>query len=238
MGLTFVGLSLGLLGAGGSAIAVPILVYIAGMDAHEAIAVSLVLISVASLFGMYLNARKGLVRWRAAAAFVPAGSVGAWLGSKLSAGISSRTLLLAFSALLAAAGLKMLTEKPHDCPGKPRGPAVIAGAAFAIGVLTGLLGVGGGFVIVPSLLYLVRLPVRESIGTSLLIIAANSMVAFAGHLTARSVNLSHLPVLLVFCLAGIAAGTYVCHRSHPDHLKRGFGALLVALALFMAVNNW
>ncbi|MCC7154795.1 MAG: sulfite exporter TauE/SafE family protein [Bryobacterales bacterium] len=238
LGLTVVGVSLGLLGAGGSAIAVPVLVYVAGMDAHEAVAVSLVLISVASLFGMTLNARRGLVRWRAAAAFIPAGAAGAWLGSKWSAGLSSRTLLLVFSGLLIVVGAKMLIEKPHDVPGSPRGPITVAAAAFAIGILTGLLGVGGGFLIVPSLIYMARLPVRESIGTSLGVIAANSLVAFAGHMTNREVDLSVLPVFLVFCLAGITAGTYICHRSHPARLKRGFGALLIGLAVFMAVNNW
>ena len=238
LGLAVVGVSLGLLGAGGSAIAVPVLVYVARMNPHEAVAVSLVLIGAASLLGTYLNARKGLVRWRIAAAFVPSGAVGAWLGSKLSANMSSRSLLLTFSALLFVVAGKMLLDKPHDVPGKPSGPVIVVIAAFGIGLLTGLLGVGGGFVIVPTLIYLAHLPVRESIGTSLVVIAANSMVAFAGHMANREVDLSVLPVLLAFCLAGIATGTYLCHRTHPSRLKRWFGLLLIGLAVFMIYNNW
>ena len=238
LGLAVVGVSLGLLGAGGSAIAVPVLVYVAGMNAHEAVAVSLVLIGVASLFGMYLNARKGLVRWRVAAAFIPSGVAGAWLGSKLSQHLSSRSLLLAFSGLLIVVAVKMLLEKPHDVPGQPRSTLVVAVAALGIGVMTGLLGVGGGFVIVPALIYMAHLPVREAIGTSLVVISMNSLVAFAGHMSNRAVDLSLLPVLLAFCMAGMAGGTFVCHRTHPTRLRKWFGVLLIGLAGFMAINNW
>lgn len=141
--LFVVGVSLGWLGAGGTAIALPALVYVVGIEAHAAVALSLLLVGGASVFGVVLHARKGLVRWRAALAFTPAGILGALAGSRLSYLLSGRALLLSFSVLLAVFAWRMLSEQGGEAP-RRRAWWVTTFAGLGIGVVTGMLGVGGG----------------------------------------------------------------------------------------------
>jgi len=237
-GMLLVGLTLGLLGAGGTAITVPVLVYIVGMEAHQAIALSIVLVGAASGLGTYLHSRKGAVRWRTAAAFAIPGIAGAALGSRLSQALPGRYLLIGFAVLLAISGARMLLDRSDaDEQRKRRGWMVIAPAGLGIGLLTGLLGVGGGFVIVPALVYLGGLAMRESVATSLAIITVNSAAALPGHAMFLSQGAAMVLILLASAAAGMAGGTVLCHRLAQGKLKQLFALLLIGLALFMLHRN-
>jgi len=233
-----VGASLGLLGAGGTSIALPVLVYLVGLEAHRAVTASLLVVGLVALFGALLHHRRGGVRWTVALAFAPPGLLGAWLGSHWSSRLTGRALLLSFSALLTVIAVRMLSERPVQAPAvsSPR-IAWILPAAFGIGALTGLLGVGGGFLIVPAMLYLGGLAMREAIGSALVVTAINSAVAFPLHFSRHPIALGQTLALAVCAAAGMAAGTYLCHRTHPERLKKWFALLLLALAAYMAYRN-
>ncbi|HAX44239.1 MAG TPA: hypothetical protein DCY80_16960, partial [Solibacterales bacterium] len=147
-----VGVSLGWLGAGGTAIALPALVYVVGIEAHRAVALSLLLVGGASVFGVALHARKGLVKWRAALAFAPAGILGAVAGSRVSYLLSGRALLLSFSALLVVIAWRILSERGGEAPPRRHWWGTSA-AGLGIGWVGGMLGVGGGVVVVPAPLW-------------------------------------------------------------------------------------
>jgi uncharacterized protein len=236
--LTLGGMSLGMLGAGGSAIVVPVLVYLAGMNAHQAVVVSLALVGAASLVGVALNARKGAVVWRTALAMMPSGVVGAWLGARWSSLLSARAMLLTFSGLLLIVAIKILLEHPDETRERrpPSLPAEIL-AGFGIGIITGLLGIGGGFVIVPVLIYFGGLPMRSAIATSLVVACVNSSVALAGHMAHGEGLGTGLPLMLACAIVGMAAGIAICHRTQPAKLKRGFAVLLIGMAVFLVVKN-
>ncbi|MBI5282875.1 MAG: sulfite exporter TauE/SafE family protein [Candidatus Solibacter usitatus] len=237
-GIFAVGLTLGLLGAGGSAIALPVLVYIVGMDPHQAVAFSLLLVGGVSAYGTFLHARRGLVQWSAALAFAPFGVAGAALGSSWSYLLSGRALLLMFSGLLAVIAIGMLLEKHAEVEARgARKWHWIAVAGFGIGVVTGLLGVGGGFVVVPAMVYCAGLAMRQALATSLVVIALNSLAAFTRHAAQRPPEWK-LAVLLTACAAaGMTAGVFLSHRTEPARLKRGFACLLLGLAAFMTWRN-
>jgi len=231
-----VGVSLGWLGAGGTAIALPALVYVVGIEAHRAVALSLLLVGGASVFGVALHARKGLVKWRAALAFAPAGILGAVAGSRVSYLLSGRALLLSFSALLVVIAWRILSERGGEAPPR-RHWWVTSAAGLGIGVVTGMLGVGGGFVIVPALVWGAGLAFREAVATSLVVIAANSAAAFAGHALKSPPPTELAVVLLGAAAAGMAVGVQLAHRTDPARLKRYFAFLLLGLAAFMAWKN-
>lgn len=234
--LFFVGVSLGWLGAGGTAIALPALVYVVGLEPHRAVALSLLLVGGASVFGVILHHRKGLVRWRAALAFTPAGILGALAGARLSYLLSGRAILIAFSLLLLVISWRILREKSIESA-RRRSLPVTAAAGLAIGVITGMLGVGGGFVIVPALVWGAGLAFREAVATSLVVIAANSAAAFTGHALRQPPPLPLALILLAAAAAGMALGVQLSHRTDPARLKRYFACLLLALAAFMLARN-
>jgi hypothetical protein len=233
-----VGVSLGLLGAGGTAIALPILVYVFGFEAHQAVTVSIILVGLVSLFGAFLHHRQGNVRWAVALGFAPSGIVGAWLGSKVSYLLSPRTLLLTFSALLTVISLRLLLEKKGAAPAPHTSrPVAIVAAGFLIGCLTGLLGVGGGFVIVPALLWFGGLGMKQAVGSSLVIIGINSAAALSGHLREQALPWGQVAGLLCSAGLGMAAGIRQAKRTDPARLKRCFAWLLLLLAAYMALRN-
>jgi len=232
-----VGVSLGLLGAGGTAIALPVLVYLVGMEAHLAVTVSIILVGAASAFGAILHQRRGNVRWMAALSFAPFGIIGAVLGARWSYAFSARALLLTFSGLLVIIAVRLLRDNGAG-DGRKRPLIIIAVVGFGIGILTGLLGVGGGFVIVPSLVWFAGLAMKEAIGTSLVIIAINSAAAFYGHWRGTpDLEPGVVLPLLLSAGAGMALGSRLAHATDPARLRRWFAWLLIAMALYMAVRN-
>jgi uncharacterized membrane protein YfcA len=257
-----IGLSLGALGGGGSILAVPALVYAAGQDAHAATATSLVLVGSASLIGLGPHLRAGRVRVATGLAFGAAGIPGSLIGSALNRRVDPDVLLLGFSVLIVVAAWRMLTACPTctrlgeeralagGAPG-PRSSSVVAlatrldvrrsaaviVAGSLIGFLTGLFGVGGGFVIVPAMTLLLQLDMPTAIGTSLLVITVNSAVALAARLGSASVDWGVTLPFTVAAIAGVLTGAHVAGRLDPERSLRWFAGLLVAVAIYTALHT-
>jgi hypothetical protein len=244
LGALIVGVSLGLLGSGGSILTVPVLVYLAGEPEKLAITSSLLIVAMISVAGAVPFARRREIAWRSVLLFGLPGMAGAALGAQIAHWLPDGVPLLIFAAVMLWAASGMLrpvaaathvpTTPPTTAP--PRGRLARDGAL--IGVLTGIIGVGGGFLILPALVLLARHPLREAIGTSLAIIALNAIVGFIAHLVADASQWRELdPVLMsVFIAIGIAGsltGQFVGGRVPQRGLRRLFGVMLVAIAGFM-----
>lgn len=235
-----IGLALGMLGGGGSILTVPALVYLVGQTPQAAVTTSLAIVGANSLLGAFFHNLKGTCNWGVAAIFGGAGMVVAYLAAGLSKMFSPPALLVAFAILMLMIGVVMLFQKerrqPVDVCVRPNWLAVLTGGA-GVGLLTGILGVGGGFLIVPALVLLVGLPMSQAVGTSLLVIAANSFAGFAGHLDTPGFD----PILtLVFVAAGLAgtfAGARVGQRLPAYRLRQAFAVFVVGLAVFLLVDN-
>ena len=238
LGLFAVGVVLGFLGAGGTSMALPVLVYLVGLDAHAAVAISILLVGGASAYGALLNARQGFVEWRAVRVFAPAGLAGAVLGSRCSYLLNGPALLAGFGAMVIVVGVRMLWEGEAGAGGGlQRAWVWLALAGFGIGVITGLLGAGGGFLLVPALVYLAGLPMRRAVATSLVISAINSAAAFAGHAAQQALPWRAALVLLGCAMIGMTVGVGLSHRTEPAGLKRYFAGLLLLMGFWMLWRN-
>lgn len=234
-----IGLSLGLIGGGGSILTVPVLVYALGVEPREAVAMSLAVVGATSLIGAGLHHRRGTVRVPAALLFAGAGVVSSFLGSGLTWRVSPRALLLSFAALMLVVGARMLTAKAAPAQERRREqPVRVVLAGFAVGFLTGFLGVGGGFLVVPALILFAGLDMREAVGTSLLVIAINSAAALAGHLAHGGFHAGLAGLVAVLAAGGALAGTHLSHRVSAGALRRGFAVFVLAVGVFLVAANW
>jgi uncharacterized membrane protein YfcA len=243
-----IGVALGALGGGASILAVPVLVHLAGQDAEAATATSLVAVGAASAVASVGHARGKRVDWPAAVAFVLLGVPGTWLGSLLNARLDHSVLLLAFSALVLVAALRMLLGCPTCTnvgeeralrmpsfrrslpPGSIAAYAKVLVAASLVGVLTGLFGVGGGFVIVPALALALLMSMPRAIGTALVIIVGNAVVALAFRgFDAVDWHLS-VPFAATM-LVGSAFGAMFATRLPARRSVQLFAGLLIAVAV-------
>jgi hypothetical protein len=237
-----IGILLGLFGGGGSILAVPALVYGAGVPMAAAIPTSLLVVGVSSATAALPRLRQGQVQWRLASVFGGAGALAALAGAAVGRLLNPRLLLLGFALLMVAAGARMLREQADaggDCALPGGGvnwrrclPKAVA-SGVAVGFLTGLFGVGGGFVIVPALV-LLGLPMSVAVGTSLLIIVMNSAAGFLAHAGDAAVD---YPVTVTFALAAVAgslAASRVAARLSGERLRRWFAYLVFAVAALVA----
>lgn len=256
-----IGLSLGALGGGGSILAVPALVYGAGQTATAATATSLLLVGTASLVGMGAHHRAGRVHVRTGVMFGLAGIGGSIAGSALNAQLDPDVLLLGFSALILVAAWRMvvgcpsctqvgeeraLELEPLAPTGRPlrtarpridlRMALLILAAGTGVGFLTGLFGVGGGFVIVPALTLLLGLSMPDAIGTSLLVIAINSGIALLARLGSTSIDWAIAVPFTIAAVLGVLAGKRIADRLDPERSLRWFAALLVVIAIYTATQ--
>lgn len=256
-----IGLSLGALGGGGSILAVPALVYAAGQDPREATASSLLLVGLAALVGLKPHLRAGRVRVATGFTFGAAGIPGSIAGTALNKRLDPDVLLLAFAGLVLVAAWRMLTGCPSCTKvgeereldsgggggGHGGGTAVMSrvdtrrtvsvlAAGTGVGFLTGLFGVGGGFVIVPALTLLLHLSMPAAIGTSLLIISINSAVALAARAGTATVDWGVTLPFAAAAVAGVLAGGHVADRLDPKRSLRWFATLLVAVALYTGAD--
>lgn len=234
-----IGISLGLLGGGGSILTVPILSYVAGMEPKSAIAASLFVVAVTSIAGVVGHARAGRVMWRTGALFGIAGMAGAFLGGRLSVFVPAHVLMLAFGIMMVVTATAMI-RRPHRAavvaPGE-LGLVKALGEGFVIGMLTGVIGVGGGFLIVPALVLLGRVPMERAIGTSLLVIGMNSAAGLVGQLSHATVDWSiTLPVTAV-AVTGSILGGKLAGRIPPLVLRRVFGLLVVGVAVVVLAKE-
>lgn len=245
-----IGLSLGLLGGGGSVLALPILVYVMQVPPKAAIAMTLVIVGVVSLIGVIPHWRRGNVNLPKALIFGSATMVGAFGGAKLAAHplVTETFQLVLFAVLMLVAAIFMIRKSqqrsqsfPSNEPGLAVYPVPICKYCWlwlltegiAIGVLTGLVGVGGGFAIVPALVLLGKLPMKEAIGTSLLIIAFNSVAGFLGYFGQVSLDYHLMVSFTFFAVLGILLGSYLSGFVDAKNLQQGFAYFLMAIAAFI-----
>ncbi|NJM99976.1 MAG: sulfite exporter TauE/SafE family protein [Phormidesmis sp. RL_2_1] len=248
-----IGLSLGLLGGGGSILAVPILIYVMGVESSAAIAMSLFIVGSVSLLGVIPHARRGFVHWRIAAIFLPTAMVGSYLGSQLVSLplITDAVQLTSFGIVMLAASLLMIWKghgKGKIIPVSASGASVSTGSqffslllvpaeGFGVGLITGFVGVGGGFLIIPALVLLSNIPMKTAIGTSLLIIACNSAVGFIGYLNQISVDWA---LMLSFTFAagiGTLMGSTLSKSVEASRLQKGFGYFVLTVAMVVLVKQ-
>lgn len=233
-----IGVSLGLLGGGGSILTVPALVYLVGQSPQAAVTTSLAIVGGNSLLGAAFHNGQGTLNWKVAALFGGAGMITAYAAAGLSGLFSPAALLVAFAILMLVVAAVMLLRRDRQgavVQPRPWWVALLAGAG--VGVLTGILGVGGGFLIVPALVMLVGLPIYQAVGTSLVIIAANSLAGLLGHLNQ---GLLDLGLTLVFVAAGIGGtfvGSRLARRLPAARLRQAFAVFVAVLAVFLLQDN-
>lgn len=252
-----VGLSLGLTGGGGSIMAVPMLVYGLGVDPREAVGISLAAVGSTALFGALHRLRKGEIELRSGLLFAGAGMLGAPLGTYLGRRIPESLLLTLFAGLMLWVALRMWRggQRPEtadvplsasSCQAEPGGPIqlnsrcmfVLGLSGVAAGVLSGLFGVGGGFIVVPALVLATRMPIHQAVATSLLVIALVSASGFASYLLAGSAISGSVTGLFVGGgVVGLALGTFIAGKLSPARLQKAFAALIVAMALFIIIKT-
>lgn len=223
-----VGVSLGVLGGGGSILTVPIFVYALEVDPRVALPSSLVVVGVTSLVALSGHP----VRWREGTAFAATSVLTSAMAGHLSRHVPSAWLMVGLASVMIAAAMAMSRPRPEVAGGPPRALAVAA-AGGAVGVCTGLAGVGGGFLIVPALTTFGGLGLREAIGTSLLAIAVNCAAALAGHLTHATIDLPLTTLITGCAVVGSLAGVRIAPRLPVPILRRSFAVMLVAVAAFI-----
>jgi uncharacterized protein len=234
-----VGASLGLLGGGGSILTLPILRYALGMPAHEAIAVSLFVVAATSVAGLIPHARRKHVQWTTGAAFGAAGMVGAYVAGRLSKYLPPTLLLLGFGLMMLATGFAMLRRHSSVKSSPPRKDertvqlAKILGEGLVVGAVTGMVGAGGGFLVVPALVLLGGLPMQTAVGTSLLVIAMKSFAGFAGFWGHTSIAWTIALPLAALAVVGSLAGSALAARVSARALQASFGWFVIAMAFFL-----
>jgi uncharacterized membrane protein YfcA len=224
-----IGLSLGTLGSGGSIITLPVLVYVARIPAHAAVGMSLVIVGTTAAVGSYLQSRRGGFDGKAAAIFATTGMAGAYVGARLTHLVTGNTLMAIFAALMLMAGWRMLARgAAAAAPGACSVPRC-AGIGVSLGVLTGFLGIGGGFLIVPALVLAAGLDMKRAVPTSLAIIAFNAAGGLAGQLRYAEFDWGLTAAFLGFALVGMIGGSTITGRVSAASLRRGFAWAVIAL---------
>ncbi|HEY7718802.1 MAG TPA: sulfite exporter TauE/SafE family protein [Pedococcus sp.] len=236
----FVGLSLGLLGGGGSILTVPLLVYVAGLPTKEAIATSLLVVGATSAVAAVSHARAGRVQWRTGLLFGAAGMAGAYAGGRLAELVPGPVLLVAFALMMLATAVAMLRGRRsgasrgvHDT--LPVGRVLLDGVV--VGLVTGIVGAGGGFLVVPALTLLGGLSMPVAVGTSLLVIAMKSTAGLAGYLSSVQLDWGLAAMVTAAAIAGSLVGGRLSGRVHPERLRQGFGWFVLAMAAFILVQE-
>lgn len=236
-----IGLSLGLMGGGGSILTVPILVYALGMDPKLSIALSLAIVGVTSLFGVYGHYKNKNVDLKVAAVFAPFAMSGTFVGAKLSQFLSGQTQLIFFAVIMLLASIFMLrgnkkAEAKESEEVKFNIP-LIAVEGIIVGIVTGLVGVGGGFLIVPALVLLANVPMKKAVGTSLLIISLKSFAGFVGYIGIVEIPWVFLAQFTFFSTVGIFIGAYFVKYVSQNALKKGFAVFLIIMGIFILYKN-
>jgi uncharacterized protein len=234
-----IGVSLGVLGGGGSILTVPILVYVAGMDPKEAIAASLFVVGVTSAAGAISHAKGGRVRWRTGLLFGAAGLVGAFLGGILGGHLPGELLLVAFALMMVATSIAMIRGRKVDESKRHSDVPVfrVLLDGLVVGLVTGLVGAGGGFLVVPALALLGGLPMAVAVGTSLLVIAMKSLGGLAGYLSAVSLDWGLVIAVTVAAVLGSVVGGRVAGRIPENALRKGFGWFVLVMGAFVLVQQ-
>lgn len=251
-----IGLSLGLIGGGGSILTVPVLVYLFGVEPVMATAYSLFIVGLSSLVGAFPKYREGMVDLRTALVFGIPSITAVFVTRKfivpaipkvvMRLGYVDVTrgmlMMVLFAVLMIAASLSMIRNGSDNRGDGSSGERVfnyplIVLEGLVVGLLTGLVGAGGGFLIIPALVLLTGLPMKQAVGTSLLIIAAKSLFGFLGDVTEYDMDWQLLAVVSAIAMAGILAGNTVSRRVDGDRLKKGFGWFVLLMGVFILIRE-
>lgn len=243
-----IGVSLGALGAGGSILAVPMLVHVAGVSPVDATTISLVVVTIAAAVGAIRHARAGRVRVKVGITFGAVGMGGSIVGSALARRLDGDLLMLGFAGLMLVAAWRIASACPGctrvgeaqalaapstdalAAPSTLRALAILA-VASAAGLLTGIFGVGGGFVVIPALVLVLGVPMPVAVGTSLVVVAINAAVALAARIADNAVPWAATVAFTLAAVIGVLSGSRLAERIDARLLQRSFAVLLVALAL-------
>lgn len=249
-----IGISLGLIGGGGSILTLPVMVYLFGINPLVATSYSLFVVGTTSLVGAALNFRKGLISLRTGLLF---GSVSVatvfgvrtflvpripnelfqWGGFTVTRPLAT---MLLFAGLMLVAAFNMIRSKGVAAPAEhSEGPRLVSLVAYgvAVGLVTGLLGIGGGFILIPALVLLLKLPMKQAIGTSLFIIALNSLMGFASDGSRLPINWQFLLTITTIAVAGILLGGLLGKHVPGQQLKKGFGWSILAVSAFIILKE-
>ena len=239
LGAVLIGLVLGLLGSGGSILTVPVLLYLVHMPDKLAIGSSLGIVGGISLVGAVPYARQRLVQWRWVLWFGIPDMAGAWAGAWIAKFLPGEVQLLIFAAVMLTAAVMMLRRRATEAA-EPRRHVLwkIMPIGFGVGVLAGVVGVGGGFLIVPALVLLGGLDMRHAVATSLVVIMLAAFTGFVRHLLSLSAQGLHVDwrIIGLFVLVGAAgslAGNQFARRLPQALLRRIFGVFLFAMAAYV-----
>ena len=244
-----IGMSLGLLGSGGSILTVPILVYLLKVNAKEAIAMSLVVVGITSGFAMIPHVQAGNIERRTGGLFGLAGMAGAFLGGILAGYISAHVLMCAFALMTLGTATAMLCKQPQsnyqpiaqhsneqelrkeeDSEGHPLWRILLDG--FVVGIATGMVGAGGGFLVVPALVFLGGLKMSEAVGTSLMVICMKCFAGYLGHASHTHINVQLTALVSCSAIVGSFAGGFMADWLPQSVLRRAFAVFI------LAVGSW
>ena len=229
----FVGVSLGLLGGGSSILTVPLRAYVGGLDAKHAITASLPVVGVTTVVGAIAHMRAGRVRWGVAVSFGAAAMAGAYGGGLLARFMPGTALLITFAVIMIAAAGAMLRDRKNTPAGnEARRVHVVKVAVLgvAVGAVSGLVGAGGGFLLVPALALLAGLPMPAAVGTSLVVIAMQSFAGLAGHLAGVQIDWRLAAMVTAAAVVGALIGGRLTGRVDPEALRKLFGWLVLLMA--------
>ena len=236
-----IGVAAGILGAGPSILTILLLTHIGGLDLGPAIATALVVVAQMSLVSVIPYARSRSVVWRAAVGFGTASMLGAFLGGRVSGLLPARALLVIFLGAMIVASFGMLGRRRtlvlDGAPKPTEQLAVLAVGGLLVGCVTGLVGLGGGFAVVPLLVVFAGTPVRDAIGTSIFIIAMNTVAGLLGHLPHPPVDWRIAGTLGVAESLGGLCGARIAPRISAEILRRAFAVIMLAGALVMLVHT-
>jgi uncharacterized membrane protein YfcA len=250
-----IGISLGLIGGGGSILTVPVLVYLFGINAVEATAYSLFIVGATSFVGTIPKYKQGVVNLKTGIIFGLPSIIAVYLTRKFLVPAIPNTVLtigdfeltktllmmLLFAVLMVFASVSMIRDKKTSFQSKSTSqsfnyPMIIA-EGLIVGALTGLVGAGGGFLIIPALVLFTGLPMKEAVGTSLMIIAAKSLIGFTGDLGHFTMNWSLLISVSAIAIAGIFIGNHLSTKIDGAKLKKGFGWFVLIMGIYIITKE-
>lgn len=241
-----VGLAVGMLGGGGSVLAVPILVFVLGFEPHDAVPTSLIVVALTSTAALVPYGRRGLVRWRTGLVFGGAGMLGSFVAGLVARYIPGDVLLVLLGLLMGAIAIAML-RRGNAKSERGRGPAgakvedatvlALLLRGVVVGAVTGLVGAGGGFVVVPAFVVLCAMPMDEAVGTSLFVITLQAFAGFAGHMSHASIPWPLVAQVAGLAIAGSVLGAMFARHVPKQALRTAFGVLVLAVGAALLVQR-
>ena len=247
-----IGISLGLIGGGGSILTVPVLVYLFAISPTIAISYSLFIVGLTSLVGAFNNYRRGLVNVKTALLFGSSSITTVFIARKFIIPFlpdvfftigsfevtHSLFVMVVFAILMVVASVSMIKSRSVESKKESKsGPLALVGYGVLIGLVTGFLGAGGGFLLIPALVIIMKLPMKEAVGTSLLIIALNSLIGFTGDIGRHPIDWTFISVLSAIAIAGIFIGGYFNQKVNAVKLKKGFGWFVLIMGIYIIIRE-